>query len=279
MNLRYIPFLLLLCFLLPACGGKQGDGDDNDSIAVNDSDSILIDTVETDIYVDIPPKKADELFDDFVYAFMRNKKFQRSRIDFPLKNMVDGENEPISQHQWRHNTLYSDRELFMTVSTSRKAARVAKDTSINYVAVLEINPQTRTVKQYDFNRINSEWKLTEINNSDVCDIEEGNADFLDFYCQFSTSQEFRAQHIAPQINVHIRDTEMGEDIVGTIDAAQWHDFAPELPTDEVMVVRYGKNFKNSNQRIVNLSAPSGDAGITMTFKKKDDSWMLSEYEN
>lgn len=279
MNLRYLPFLLLLCFLLPACGGKQDAGNDNDSIAVVDSDSLSIDTIETDLYVDIPPKKADELFDDFVYAFMRNKKFQHSRIEFPLKNMVEGENQPISQYQWRHNPLYSDRELFMTVSTSKKAAQVSKDTSLNYVAVLEINPQTKTVKQYDFNRINSEWKLTEINNSEVSEIAEGNADFLDFYCKFSTDKDFQQQHIASQIDVSIRDEEMGEDIVGTIDAAQWTDFAPQLPTDEVMVVRYGKDFKKSNQRIVNLAAPSGDAGITMTFNKKGSDWMLCGYEN
>lgn len=37
-----------------------------------------------------PPVAADGLFDDFVYSFMRNQRFQLERIDFPLPNFVDG---------------------------------------------------------------------------------------------------------------------------------------------------------------------------------------------
>lgn len=280
MQFRQLPFLLLLCFLLPACGGKQTDTEDTDSIAVADSDTIGLDTIETDsVPVAAPPKKADELFDDFAYAFMRNKKFQLSRISFPLRNIVDGSNEPISKQQWRHDPLYSERDLYITVNSSRQATAVAKDTSINYVAILEIKPETQTVKQYHFNRVNSSWMLTEISHGFVADMAEENADFLDFYCKFSVDGEFQKHHVAEMVNINVLDESTGENIEGSINAEQWPDFAPELPKDEVMCVKYGRTFHKSSQRIVSISAPSGDAGVTMVFNKRGSDWLLTSYEN
>lgn len=280
MNPRYVPFIMMLCLLMPSCGEKHNNGDGNDSIAVNDTDTLVIDTIENDKYaMAAPPKKADELFDDFVYAFMRSKKFQHARIQFPLRNVVDGENEPISERQWRHDPLYSDRALYMTVSSSRKGAAMAKDTSINSVAVLDIHPEEKVVKQYEFNRIDNVWKLTQIQHGHIDDLAAGSADFMNFYCKFLSDKDYQQEHIAEYVNVNIRDDEEGENIEGTIDAAQWPDFAPILPDDKIMCVRYGKTYSKSNRRIVNIATPSGDEGITMTFNKKGDTWLLTDYEN
>lgn len=279
MKFRVFPILLLTCFLAPSCGNKQSNNEEEvDSLAVT-QDSVLIDTIETEVVpVAAPPKKADELFDDFVYAFMRNKKFQRSRIQFPLKNIVNGANEPISSTVWKHDPLYSGRDIYMTISPSIKAIGFSKDTSINHVFVQEICPRTSQVKQYTFERKNSQWKLYEIRHENVEKLSEG-SDFLSFYCKFSTDPEFQAQSVAEVINVKTFDEEEGREVDGIITAEQWPDFAPVLPKDEIMCVRYGKNYKNSDMRIVNLASPSGDAGVTMTFKKKNGEWTLVSYAN
>lgn len=276
---RYIPFLLLLCFLMPSCGGKQDTGDNQDSLTVADSDSFTLDTIDTYATpVATPPKKADELFDDFVYAFMHNKKFQRSRINFPLQNESDSVNHPISAKAWVHDPLYAGRELYITISTSKKVAALAKDTSISHVTVQDINTRSEQVKQYSFSRQNGEWRLCGITHSNISDISEG-ADFMNFYCQFIKDKGFQQQHISDIVYFTTFDDEEGRRVEGTISAEQWPDFAPEMPTDEVMCVRYGNDFEKSKQRIVNLASPSGDAGVTMTFNKKGDKWILTNYEN
>lgn len=276
---RYLPFLLLLCFLMPSCGGKQETGDEQDSLAVADSDSIVLDTIDTYATpVAVPPKKADELFDDFVYAFMHNKKFQRSRINFPLRNESDSVNHPISAKAWVHDPLYAGRELYITVSTSKKAAALAKDTSINQVMVQEIIPSAEQVKQYNFARQHGEWRLCGISHTSLPNTSE-RTDFMSFYCRFIQDKDFQQQHVSDIVTFTSFDEEEGCKVEGTISAEQWPDFAPELPTDEVMCVRYGSDFAKSNQRIVNLASPSGDAGVTMTFNKKGEKWMLTSYEN
>lgn len=279
MKFRVFPILLLTCFLAPSCGNKQSNNEEEvDSLAVT-QDSVLIDTIETEVVpVAAPPKKADELFDDFVYAFMRNKKFQRSRIQFPLKNIVNGANEPISSTVWKHDPLYSGRDIYMTISPSIKATGFSKDTSINHVVVHEICPRTSKVKQYTFERRNAQWMLYEICYEDVEKLSEG-SDFLSFYCKFCTNPDFQSKSLSEVIDVNTFDEEEGSRVNGIITAEQWPDFAPSLPTDEIMCVRYGTNYKASDMRIVNLASPSGDAGVTMTFKKKNGEWKLVSYSN
>lgn len=279
MNLRIFPILLLLCFLLPACGGKQENVDETADSLVADTDTLYPDTIETDsIIVAAPPKKADELFDDFVYAFMHNKKFQYSRVNFPLRNVVDGVNEPISARAWKHDPLYSERDLYMTISTSRKGMRVSKDTSINHVDVQEINPTTKQVKLYDFNRVNSEWRLTGITHTNV-DEMKSRSGFVSFYCRFCTDKDYQKSHVAEVVNVNTFDENEGRLVQGIITAEQWPDFTPELPTDEVMCVRYGDHMEKSDLRIVSLASPSGDGGVVMTFRLKNSEWVLTDYEN
>lgn len=279
MKFKYFYFLAFCSMLLVACIGNPGesssdDQEENDTINVE-----TIDTVETEtVPVATPPKKADELFDDFVYAFMHNKKFQRSRIDFPLTNMVEGQNVPIESKLWKHDPLYSERELYMTISPSARVEKLSKDTSINFVLVQEINPVSEMVKQYTFERKQAEWKLTEISRTKVAELEEG-ADFMSFYCKFTTDSIFQMEHLGQTIDVDILAEDSEERIDGYIQAEQWPDFAPELPKDELMCVRYGKDYEASSHRIVNIDSPSGDAGISMVFEKKDGNWRLMRYKN
>lgn len=82
--------ILMLC----ACRGEKTETAETVSVdSVPDSlatDSLGADTTE-------PPVAADGLFDDFMYNFMRNRKFQKKRIKFPLENLVDGKTNPTSR--------------------------------------------------------------------------------------------------------------------------------------------------------------------------------------
>lgn len=278
MKLKYFYIFTICSIIVAACGG----GSNENSEQTPQEDTVLveeIDTIETDpVPVAIPPKKADELFDDFVYAFMHNKKFQRSRIDFPLKNMVEGEDEPIDYKSWKHDPMYSVRDLYMTISPSAKIAKLSKDTSINYVLVQEVNPVSEAVKQYTFERKEAQWKLTEINHTNVANLKEG-SDFMSFYCKFATDSVFQMQHINPVVDIDVEEENYEERLEGNISAEQWPEFAPQLPRDELMCVRYGQEYEKSKKRIVNIDSPSGDAGISMEFELIDGEWRLVRYKN
>lgn len=279
--LRCVPFVLLALFLLPSCGGRQSAGNIEEDSMLVDSDTIALDTIEMDsIPVATPAKKVDELFDDFVYAFMRNKRFQRSRVNFPLPHIVDGENRTITARQWVHDPLYSARELYMTISPSKKAADVvAKDTSLTHVVVQEIAAQTGRLKQYIFDRVNETWRLVRIQEGPLSDLYDEN-DFVPFYCRFSTDSEYQSLHVAEVVDIKTFDDNEGRTLEGTIAAEQWPDFAPELPTDNIMCVNYGLTYDTKSLiRVVNLSSPSSDGGVMMNFRKMDGEWKLTGYDN
>lgn len=281
MKVRFLFLSVVFCFALASCTNGEEKKDDNNSDQQTEIEEVAEqkDTVVvTTPPVEIPPKKADELFDDFVYAFMHNQKFQHSRIVFPLTNYVEGQDEPIDSKLWKHDPMYSEHELYMTISPNAKVEQMAKDTSINFVLVQEINPVNEAVKQYTFERKKSEWKLTEINHTTVENLEEG-SDFMSFYCKFTTDSTFQMAHVSPIIDINVQNDEDEERLEGNISAEQWPQFAPILPKDELMCVRYGKNYASSNKRIVNIDSPSGDAGISMIFEKKDGEWLLVRYKN
>lgn len=281
MKVRFLLLSVIFCFILSACiKDKQNDNNGQSPTIPEETtkpQDTIIDT-NPQVEVPIPPKKADELFDDFVYAFMHNKKFQHSRIQFPLTNIVEGQNEPIESNLWEHDPMYSERELYMTISPTTKVEQMAKDTSINFVLVQEINPVDESVKQYTFERKKAEWKLTEITHTNVNALEEG-AEFMSFYCKFTTDSVYQMAHVSSVIDINVQDEEDEERLQGNISAEQWPDFAPILPKDELMCVRYGKNYQSSKQRIVNIDSPSGDAGISMIFEKRNGEWTLIRYKN
>ena len=77
-------FLMLACALFSFSCTRKGQQPAEETPA----DSVMADTLETESENDsvtvAPSKKADGLFDDFIFVFMKNKAFQRERIKFPL---------------------------------------------------------------------------------------------------------------------------------------------------------------------------------------------------
>ena len=82
--MKRIVFGLMMLMFLVACNKmKTSDAEQKtvDTVDVK-KDSLATDSVAS------PPKAADGLFDDFIYSFMRNPRFQNERIQFPLANVV-----------------------------------------------------------------------------------------------------------------------------------------------------------------------------------------------
>lgn len=277
-------FQILLSFLLmglffAACNKRSEI--QADALPEETSDSIALDTLQEETTTApqeaTPPQKADELFDDFVFAFMKNKRFQKSRIVFPLSHIVDGQRRGIARAKWRFDSMYSRREVYTLIFDSRKAEKMAKDTSLRHVVVEELNLTEERVKSYVFQRQNTEWKLTELRETDMDETENG--DFYVFYRSFSSDETFQKQHIAAPLEFSTYDEETFERFDGFISPDQWKDFAPELPKNELTNILYGQTYGNSNLRILKISSLSGGMNCVLTFKRQNGKWMLTKLDN
>ena len=245
-----------------------------DSVAT--PDTVSADTISDTLQAP-PPKKADELFDDFVYAFMKHKRFQRSRIAFPLPYIRNGKQHTIAQGQWQYDPIFSNREVYTLIFDNKKGMQVAKDTSLRHVVVEELDVEQLHVKSYTFERATNEWMLTSVS---VADMEKSdNRDFYQFYHQFATNPDFQKAHIANPLEFTTVDEESNEHIAGYISPAQWTDFAPELPTSKLTNILYGQTFSNSKMRVLTITSLSGGMSSTLTFKKADGRWQLTKLDN
>lgn len=274
--MRKILFILLTT--IATCWSCGGRGEQPTEESTADSTRIdSVDTVSDSIAETLPPKRADELFDDFVYGFMKSKRFQVSRIEFPLKKTTFGKVTYIKREQWRHDRLYSAHEIYTRIFADRKAMSAAKDTSINNVIVEDIDIVKQVVKKYIFERKNSEWRLIALETQSC---QKGvDSEFYTFYEHFATDKDYQQEHISPMFEFTTFDEDSFQRIEGTVDAIQWEDFCPELPVDKISNIIYGKQQTSSNTRIMNISGLSGGLSCTMTFKKKKGEWMLTKLEN
>lgn len=224
-----------------------------------------------------PPKKADEFFDDFAFAFMKNRRFQRSRISFPLPYTIDGQTKHIARNAWKFDRMYAAHEVYTLIFDSHKGAKMAKDTTVKKVVVEELNLEHQRVKSYHFERKSGEWRLVALNDQSM--EESVNSDFYQFYHRFSTDDDFQSTHVAESLKFSTYDEDNFQRIKGTISAAQWKDFAPELPQTQLTNILYGQTYKNSKLRILSISSLSGGMTSTLTFKKKNGEWILTQLDN
>ena len=272
-------FLMILAstmLLLSACHNgtnestaSQGNAADSlgDSLAI---DSQSVDTME-------PPVAADGLFDDFMYNFMRNKKFQIKRTKFPLENRVDGKNKPIEQKDWKFDPLYAHEDVYTMLFDNEKSMKCEKDTSVHHVIVEWVYLGNNRVKQYHFYKEQGKWILKGL---DTHKIEKNvNKDFFAFYKHFAADPAFQMKHIANPFKFKTYDSDNFQEIDGVLDVAQWPDFKPLMPTGRITNISYGQKYANNGQRVLVITSPSAGMSCTLSFKKIKGSWTLVRMES
>lgn len=276
------PNLLLILYLavlsLFGCSGKhegpvETDDETNDTLRI---DSCATDTCVADVEV-IPTKQADELFDDFVFAYMKNHEFQQQRTRFPLPHVIDGRKSKVNRTDWHYDPMYSQYEAYTLIFDNIKGEKAAKDTTLRKVIVETLNLSNHRTKSYRFDRLNGEWLLTSLTEQAFGDSD--NRDFYEFYHRFATDAQYQRAHINNPIAFSTFDDDSFETIEGTLSPEQFSDFAPELPTTNITNILYGQSYKNSHLRVLSLRALSGGMECTMVFKKMDGEWKLTRLEN
>lgn len=270
----------IICVIFPlllfaAC--KSDKAETGAAAAEADTVRAEADTIPADSVVADPPRAADGLFDDFVYSFMHNARFQRERVVFPLHNYTDGKDAPIAEKDWRFDRLYSRQDVYTLIFDSERSVKAEKDTSLRHVVVEWVYLDKRRVKQYVFDKLDGLWKLTAIERHAL--EKNVNADFYDFYARFSTSPSYQAAHIRNPFSFKTYDSDGFQTIEGVLDVEQWPDYCPALPAHTITNINYGQSYGDKRRRVLMICSQSGGMGCLLVFERTGNSWRLTRLEN
>jgi len=276
--------LCTVSFFNVSCSDKkpeQTDSVKSDTTAntLMTSDSLIVDTTKSDALDDIiastpMPKAADELFDDFIFNFMANKKLQLERIQFPLDVVENGQTVKKNKNEWTQERFWHN-DVYTLILDNMKQLKAAKDTSINHVVIEKLFLDQSIAQQYEFNRIDGQWKMTCLKKGSF-DTNK-NASFLKFYKDFTTDSLTQSQAMAENVAYYGPDPEdESKNINGTLSPEVWESFANELPSGVIYNVIYGEDAKGSTQKILDMREPASSLEAQLTFTLKGNQWKLTK---
>ncbi len=283
--------LVTLLFGLASCGGRSSSL--GDVVAAADSlwdvfddepDTQLLATgmtaspeAEEDACDD---GSIDELFDDFAFAFDASERLQRCRVVFPITVTTDTSVVTYDSRQWHHPTLFLGLDYCTVLWNTEAEMQSYDDVNSRYAAIEHISLLRRTITAYAFERdsITDRWMLTAQTETGFDHSEL--ASFLDFYRRWAADSVYQCRHLAHTLRYTMADenTEEGS-IEGFIAAEQWPEFAPEVPADMLVNVRYGQTYHDPAQIVMQVRGLSNSMQNLLTFRRDGLTWRLTAFSN
>jgi len=271
--MKRIFYFVLALVLAAACGEKRAS--DADAL---DVDSLAVDTIAADtIAYEDPPAAADGLFDDFLFNYMRNARFQKSRTRFPLERTENGEKTHVEKDAWKYEPFFTKWDVYTLFFGSLEARSAANDTAVKEAAVEMMSLKQQTYRRYHFQKLRGAWCLTDVLAKSLNECP--NADFLAFYKQFATSAAFRKKHVLRKFYYNGFNFDTDAPIRGNIAAANWETYAPELPDDRLTNIVYGTPDVPDDNVVLVLTDADGSLSSTMVFKKSNGTWVATTLIN
>lgn len=268
--------LTCICMMLATAGCTDKKPAATDTLQVDSlADTTVIDSMEEMFTEQSIPKAADELFDDFFFTFIKSKKHQLERIDFPLLVMSGQKATRLQRREWRMDRFFMDQNFYTLIFDNRRQMELPKDTSVNSVVVEKIDLVSSSVRKYHFDRRNGEWRMTSLEK--YAQYQPTNASFLKFYQQFATDTLYQMDHLSEEIAYRGPDPENeNEDMKGAISPDDWFYMGPgELPSGVIYNILYGQEYVQSGKKIFVLRGISNGQEMEMEFERKDGEWMLT----
>lgn len=267
--------LVFLAYFAGSCQRTSAPQSQGDSSVVTDSallmDSVDIDSAEFEASV---PKRADEFFNDFIYSFTTNRRYQMERIVFPLPYERNGRRSMISRSQWHYDRLHTSEEFYTVFFDRESSLELEKSQAVSQVTIEYIDMISELVKNYFFSRDNDQWMLRKVSEYNIDDYYD--RDFILFFERFVSDSLFQQAHLASKIEISMEDSEDEfETMTGTIEAEQWFSFCPELPQEKFYNVNYGQPLDNKRHRVVALEGFSNGFLSLLFFRLHEDKgWIL-----
>ena len=270
---HYLISIVVMTALFASCGGNTG-GHDGEAVADSlASDSLASDSLLSSVENQPLPKAADELFDDFLFNFVVNRKLQMERVRFPLPVENNGKKEQLTRDKWKTEQFFAHQGYYTLLFDSESHMEVVKDTSVVHAVVEKIYFNTHTVVQYVFDRMRGAWMMTAIRTIPMA--QDANASFLAFYHQFASDKLYQQKSLGE--TVHFVGPDPDDDfrqMEGIITPDTWEAFSPELPSDMIYNIIYGKPVKDTNSKIFVMRGIANGLELEMTFKRMRGDWKL-----
>lgn len=276
---KAILLVVLVCVamisLTTSCNKKKVEPADSTKTVVADTTDTTnnVDSA-TKIIAETPmPKAADQLFDDFFFNFIANKKLQRKRIVFPLPVENNGKvTKQIAHNQWKMDYFFRPKGYYTLIFDNEGQAEYAKSTKLDTVIVEKINLTQRKVEQYYFDHQDGKWKMNKINNIGFA--QKYNASFLEFLSKFLANNG-RGSIKDPLPYVGIAPSgETTNKVNTTIPASEWSTYLPEVPKNNIYNILYGQKYGESKKKILVFRGLSNGIETQLEFKNRGKSWRL-----
>ena len=274
----YLIILLAVLLMTAACGGNRTAplADDGQADSVMPADTAAADSL-ADALEEMPmPKAADELIDDFIFNFAANSRLQRQRIAFPLPQYgEDGEAVRLRRSDWHMDYFFMPQGFYTMLFDSEQHMEAAKDTAVSHVEVERIAFDDGRVTKYVFDRIKGLWMMTAVHRMPMA--QSLNASFLDFYHRFASDSTFQAHSLAETVAFVGPDPDDDfSEMEGVISPDSWEAFAPELPSDVIYNIVYGKPEEEGDSKVFVLRGIANGFEVQMTFRRKGGKWKLTK---
>lgn len=274
LTILVVVFFATIACMSVGCTSKKtstpSDSTVNNSITVDsveDEDSALNVIAETPM-----PKAADQLFDDFFFNFIANKKLQHNRIKFPLFANKFGKITHISANKWINDRFFRSQGYYTLIFDNEDQAKYAQSTDIDSVIVEKIFLKENTVKQYWFDHQEGKWMMNQIRELNFKD--SYNANFLNFLKDFFKKNG--EGMIKNPLSYKGADPN-GEEtniINTTIAADEWNTFLPEIPNDVIYNILYGQRYKPGNKKILAFRGLANGLETDLIFHYNGKKWQL-----
>ena len=221
------------------------------------------------------PQAADELFDDFLFNFVANRRLQMERVVFPLTVTRNGDTTQTQRQDWQMERFFMRQGYYTLLFGSKGEMAMMNDTSLTQAVVEKIYFNTGAVIQYQFHRLRGAWMLTEVDTQPIA--ANPNASFLEFYHQFVTDSVFQSQSLEETVQFVGPDPDDDfQQMEGFLTPDTWPAFAPELPDKMLYNIVYGSRRPRTDNMIFVMRGIANGLELELTFKHRGDKWRLAK---
>jgi len=279
--MRNTIFLILTAIVIISCSQKkvetvsdtQSLSDNSEQIekvekkAVNEDKEI--EQVETTF-------EKDNSFYSFFDKFAWIAKFQKKRIQFPLKVESENDTSELEKHEWRIKDFYGFKSFYPFLMQSDKNPFRDESVEFNKANLSYFKVGDEEVVSYCFENLDSTWFLVKIKNGKLEKMSSLGS-FFQFIEKFSTDSLYQIDRIIFPFRDSYLDSDKEYELVTKIKKQEdWEFLNLQEHLSEVMIMQYDSDSLNSNKIVLYFRGIECGISVEYIFEFRENKWFLIE---